>query len=423
MVDITLSTEDEQALGFKRLRISNKTSNSLLLGLPVELVSYILSLLDPEHVTLFSLTCKAASILVRGTDYGKICLASVHSALHTNSGLASFQRATFLHHLAKDLPHRFVCKRCSKFHQKLVNLAEEGPDALSNSISIHRQKDLMMFGPLWPQYAFTREHGRQAVRDSSIGSEPNYATSHLAISTDWKLRRLGTSCNNPDFIHGYVKLDTEAVVVNGKLYFHKIQRIVLLPDRLKPFLTANRSSPMEQVFQSCCHGTEFRATFRPSLDMLDWNGLRGKSVHDTITKFANVARAGLPLLMPLSGLDKDTIKRYPPLPIPHAGCKHCMTEELTTIHNHGRDGVEIVSDVFQNLGSCTNDGTDNEWGYCWSGLSYDCRTLKSRRKEHPLIHPGVFPTRPGASARDHPSAPNAKDIWELHDRDREARSQ
>ncbi|KAK6950413.1 hypothetical protein Daesc_008741 [Daldinia eschscholtzii] len=446
MADDNTPTKPEQALSLVRSKATNTNNSSnsssnkscLLLGQPLELVSHTLSFLDPSQVALFSLTCKDASHLVRGTNYGKTCLASIDSALHTNSNQASSERSEFLHHLTKDLPHQFSCKRCSKLHQNLVNLTEEGPNALQNSISIHRQKDLMTFGPLWPQYAFARKQCRQAILDTmgnSNDSELSLATP-LAISTDWKLRRLGTSCNNPEFIHGYVKLDTEAIVINSRLHFHKTQRILLLPDRLKPFLSANSSSPMEQVFQSCCHGTEFRSTFRPSLDMLDWKGLRGMSVLDTITKFTNMARAGLLLVTPSTSDGYDPGKhpphKYKPLPYPHAGCKHCMTEDITTIHNHGRGGVEIVIDVFQNLGNCTSNilpnrlnldkHKNNEWGYCWSGLSYEYRSLKSRREEYSLIHPGIFPTRPGESARDHPSAPSIQDIWELHDRQREARS-
>ncbi|KAI1644760.1 uncharacterized protein F4817DRAFT_345649 [Daldinia loculata] len=424
MID-SLSTKFEQAL---ILTSYKKTDTScLLLTLPVELVLYILSLLDPKHVALFSLTCRASSSLVRGTDYGKICLASIHSALHTDLDQASLERTEFLHHLVKDLPHLFVCKRCSKLHRNLVSLVEEGPDALKSSTSIRRQKGLMTFGTLWPQYAFTCKQGREAIMNYSNGMESNLATSHLSISTDWKLRRLGTSCNNPDFIHGYVKLDTEAAVVNDNLYFHKIQRILLLPDRVKPFLKANASSPMEQVFQSCWHGTEFRSTFRPFLDLLDWNGLHKMSVHDTISKFATMAHERLFLMKPagLDGYDLDgfSLRNYP-----LAGCKHCTTENTTTIHNHGRGGVEIVSDTYQDLGDCIDDVirdydsyVDNEWGYCWSGLSYEYRILLSRRQEHPPVNPRIFLTRPGTSAVHHPSAPSIQDIWELHDHDREAR--
>ncbi|KAI0115000.1 hypothetical protein F4814DRAFT_417847 [Daldinia grandis] len=423
MID-SLPIKFQQAL---TLASSKKTDTPCLLGLPVELVLYILSLLDPRHVALFSLTCKASSRLVRGTDHGKICLASIHSALHTDLDQASLERTEFLHHLAQDLPHKFVCKRCSKLHQNLVSLVEENPDALKSPTSIRRQKGLMTFGALWPQYAVACQQGREAIKNCSSGMESNLATSHLSISTDWRLRRLGTSCNNPDFIHGYVKLDTEAAVVNDNLYFHKIQRILLLPDRVKPFLKANASSPMDQVFQSCCHGTEFRSTFRPFLDLLDWNGLRKMSVHDTISKFTTMAHEGLFLtkLAELSGYDLDgfSLRNYP-----LAGCKHCTTENTTTIHNHGRGGVEIVSDTYQDLGDCTDDiirdcdgHVDNEWGHCWSGLSYEYRILLSRRQEHPPVNPGIFLTRPGTSAIHHPSAPSIQDVWELHDHDREAK--
>ncbi|KAI0850897.1 hypothetical protein F5Y00DRAFT_231104 [Daldinia vernicosa] len=425
MVD-NLSAKFEQALILTSSK--NTDTSCLLLGLPVELVLYILSLLDPRHVALFSLTCKASSRLVRGTDYGKVCLASIHSALHTDLDQASRERTEFLHHLVKDLPHMFVCKRCSKLHRNLVSLVEEGPHALKNYTSICRQKGLMTFGTLWPQYAFTCKQGREAIRNCSSGMEPNLATSHLSISTDWKLRRLGTSCNNPDFIHGYVKLDTEAAVENDNLYFHKIQRILLLPDRVKPFLKANASSPMEQVFQSCCHGTEFRSTFRPFLDLLDWNGLHKMSVHDTISKFVTMAHESLFSTKP-AGLDGYDLERVSLPNYWFAGCKHCTTDSITTIHNHGRSGVEIVNDTYQDLGDCIDHVirncdryVGNEWGHCWSGLSYEYRILLSRRQDHPQVNAGIFMTRPGTSAIHHPSAPSTQDIWELHDHDRAAKS-
>ncbi|KAL7626688.1 hypothetical protein AAE478_003462 [Parahypoxylon ruwenzoriense] len=389
-----------------------------ILDLSMELVLMILSFLSHEEIVLFSLTCKTASRL--------FChLWPPHpKGGGSQPPWMPSGRFMFLDLLSVDLPYHFVCNRCRKLHSHR-GLTLGGQCPRHNSIVVVRShryrihKGTMTFGPLWPQYAFSHNEAREVMLCDRYGPECGLPISHLSISTDWKLARLGTACNNPYFIHGYVKLDTEAVVMYRSLFFHKIQRIWLLPDKLKSFLNYNVDRAIEQVFKSCCHETNIKASFSPGLHILDWRRLDGMCVRDTISEFQCMAQrsARLPQPAGLEGWDTDNFDSRPQT---LGGCRHCMTDYAFTIHNHGRAGVEIIFDVFQDLGSCDSK-TCNKWAYCWGDVYLDYPSSIHRRQTYPVIHPRLFPTAPGKSAKGHPSAPTPEDIWELHEYERRAR--
>ncbi|KAI8966774.1 hypothetical protein F5Y11DRAFT_3145 [Daldinia sp. FL1419] len=423
MADNNISIKFEQSLSLESSK--GAVMPPFVLNLPVELISHILSFLELECVLHFSLTCKDLFCVVRDSQYNEQCLAAVSKLPR--------ERTEFLRILAKDLPQMFVCQRCSKLHRNLVGLHKDGPLNLMYSVSIRsmrRRHGLMTFGDLWPQYSFSREQGRQAIKNQSNPlKKHSLATSHLAISTDWELRRLGTSCNNPTFIHGYVKLNTEAVVVNGTLRFHKIQRILLLADRLKPFLRGNCIRPMEQVFQSCHHGTQIRETFRPEMNSnFDWSRFTRSNVRETITGLAAMANNSAPGGARLMGHGEyDRFRRLmPPRRVySPTACRRCTTENATTIHNHGLEGVEIVIDVYQDLGNCIDDlaqsqdgeRSDNKWGHCWPGLGQEYESPELKREPFNFL---AFPTPPGKSALTHRSAPDIY-FWNLDGYEREVR--
>ncbi|KAI2471664.1 hypothetical protein F4781DRAFT_386270 [Annulohypoxylon bovei var. microspora] len=400
-----------------------------ILDLPPELVFEILAFLDPPYVILFSLTCKSALSLISTTEYGKYCLSFVQKGLQDcrRSAIGSESvldpRYKFLQLLADDYLHRFVCLRCAKLHQ---NPTGESRNVQNNSIIVRdrlnlRPKGVMTFGPLWPQHVITFDKAREALEGTLGNPGANLPLSRLSISTDWKLARLWTSCYNPEFIHGYVKLDTEATVVNGSLFFHKVQRVLLQPEKVKPFFRSSKSWLMEEIFKSCSHSGQFRYGFQPSLSHFSWDSLDKLSVHRIISELVAMAHWKVLLTEPtrLDGwdMDKFELQSYS-----LTGCNQCPTDNAITIHNHGRAGVEIVADVFQNLGDCTSS-TNCKWEACWLNCLEELyRTILLRRVDHPTIHPVIFPTPPGRSAMKHPSAPSADDVWELHEHDREARS-
>ncbi|KAI1406615.1 hypothetical protein F4819DRAFT_439731 [Hypoxylon fuscum] len=385
-----------------------------ILDLPAELVFGILSFLDHGEVALFSLTCKVASLLIRDSDFGKICLASLHSALLTRQD-SPFQRPKlFLQLLAKDLPYHFVCQRCLKLHSHR--------SLIQDPVRSHQRLDLsnglMTFGPLWPQYAFSSDEICEVLRYHHTSKASGLPLSHLAISTDWKLARLGASCNNPNYTHGYAKLDTEAVIVNNNLFFHKTQRILLLPGDVKVFIENNSRTAMEQVFNSCCHGVRLQSCFYPDLRDISWGQHISKniSVRDMISGIISMTTNRLRVK------GRDTFRSspgYPGLP----GCRHCITDELITMHNHGREGVEIIFDVFQDLGQCMPPIlVSSNWAYCWSrDVDLGFNSVRKRRQTHREVDPSIFPTPPGRSAREHPSKPSAQDMWELGEHERQAK--
>ncbi|KAI1107286.1 hypothetical protein F4804DRAFT_298326 [Jackrogersella minutella] len=400
-----------------------------ILNLPPELVLDILSFLDPASVILFSLACKSAFGLVRGTDHGRICLSSVQGDLVAHRILfadyaepTSLQRLEFLQLLAVDYLDLFVCHHCAKLHP---NPTGESRNAQHNSVMARDRHDLspkgvMTFGPLWPQHAISIDEARESLKHGTKGPGASLSIPNLTISTDWKLARLWSSCYNPDFIHGYVKLDTEAVVVDGSLFLHKAQRVLLLPEKVKSFFKARRSLLMEQVFKSCFHGGQFRYAFHPSLHSFSWDNLDKSSVHRLISELISMAGWKVCLAQPV-GPDGWDLGKIEFQPHAIAGCHGCTTDNILNIHNHGRAGVEIVTDVYQNLGD-VSDPTDRHWEACWTNRQDgQYKTLMHRRLDHPTVDPRIFLTSPGTSARNHPSAPSIRDVWELHEHERKVR--
>ncbi|KAI1454990.1 hypothetical protein F4805DRAFT_437520 [Annulohypoxylon moriforme] len=415
----------------KKLAIRQKPSGlpgpCRILDLPPELVLEILSFLDPPYVILFSLTCKAAYRLISSIAYGKFCLSYIQKGFRDcrrediGSLSAADPRYKFLQLLADDHLHLFTCLRCAKLHQ---NFAGESRNARYNSVAIRdrlspRPRGVMTFGPLWPKYAFTFEEAREAVK-GTIGRPRNkLPLPPLAISTDWKLAQLWPSCYNPEFIHGYIKLDTEATIVDGSLYFHKVQRILLQPEKVKPFFSSSKSWLMEEVFKSCIHSGQFRYAFQPPLSSFSWDSLDKTSVHSVISELIRMAQWKVLVAEPsrLNGWDMDKLELQA---YSLTGCCACVTDNAITIHNHGRGGVEIIADVFQKLGNVMNPA-DRFWESCWfSQLDEVYRSILVRRAYHTIIEPAIFATPPGRSARKHPSAPSVDDIWELHEHDLEA---
>ncbi|KAI1375954.1 hypothetical protein F4677DRAFT_421412 [Hypoxylon crocopeplum] len=396
----------------------------LLLDMPIELALEVISLLDIVDIALLSLTCKDAFHFIRSTDFGSTSATDLRNALMTKSPSMFLERARFLHLLADDYPYLFVCQRCSKLHQ-YESLAVQGQYAREYTVIVRGRRDpslkgLMTFGPLWPQYALSFNRASEIIRHTCDGLNPRAPVADLALSTDWKLARLGTSCNNPDMTHGYVKLDAEAVIVGGCLFFHKTHRVLLQPEKVMGFLRINASYPMDQIFKGCCHGLDPLSSFFPPLGSLGWSRFKGMSIHEMVSEFVSMARkkAGLREAPGPEGWDLST--RHMPTYALH-GCRDCTTDSAITIHNHGRAGVEIILDVFQELGSCS-EPRYNDWEYCWSGhggLRY--ANLSRRRSDYPQVDVSLFPTPPGRSGMRHQSAPTARDVWELHEHQRVAK--
>ncbi|KAI2639842.1 hypothetical protein GGS26DRAFT_287353 [Hypomontagnella submonticulosa] len=392
-----------------------------ILDLPAELILCILSFLGSKEVVLFSLTCKDVSRFVRGAKFGRLHLDALHRALQRDEENLEpgYERVEFLHLLSQDHPRLFMCYRCCKLHQSLTGEDRLIPqDSDLGNEDIKEWKGELVFGPLWPQYTISHPAAFGITADNRATLGPGYPGTQLSISTDWKLARLGTFCNNPDFIHGYVKLDTEAVVVNGSLLFHKTQRILLLPERVKPFFKCMAFYRMEQVFTSCCHNSDLDHTFRPFLSTIHWNDFDKIGVRDTISGFIKMTHYQMLLSEPpgVDGWDMEALELHPDS---LAGCNRCTTEYAVTIHNHGRAGVEIILDVFQDFG----DSSSPKWqNCCFDSQGTAFNTVLQRRRDpgYGAVDPRIFPTPPGKSAKEHPSAPATRDMEDLHEHERRA---
>ncbi|XXH04920.1 hypothetical protein Hte_011342 [Hypoxylon texense] len=444
-----------------------------MLDLPTELVLSIISCMDHGEAILFSLASRAARDVVSGASYGKSSL----DALNDDPA----KRLAFLELLARDLPYHFVCRRCRKLHSHRRLLEDDDPDARHGEppAMSHRRLDparkgLLTFGPLWPQYAFSIDDARAAVSQQQqqqhhhhhhhhhhqllprLGRyrQPAHPVPQLSLRTPWKLARLGASCGNPELLYGYAKLDAEAVWTpaataagggggggpsrTGRLCLHKAQRVLVRPDRAPAFLRRGASAPPEHVFRPCPHdvdggGGGLWSAFAP-LELLPaarrpprGSGSGSGSVLESVSALADrvARRYGLDRACGPEGWDASSISDHL-LP----GCAFCMTETVLTIHNHGREGVEIILDAYQDLGDCAaaaaaataSTGEDSNWLVCCSRDTHIVFQNATRRRQvHPAVDLSMFPTRAGKSAQGDPSAPSAKDIWELHEHERRAR--
>ncbi|KAI0840642.1 hypothetical protein F5Y06DRAFT_263249 [Hypoxylon sp. FL0890] len=406
-----------------------------VLRLPPELVLEILEFLDPAYVVLFSLTCKAAFNLFRRAPFSKSHLWSISTEANTppwglilRHGPMGPSRGEFLELLTYDHPHLFICQRCLKLHKYPTSecrLAQHTAAWIRDRRNF-RPKGLMTFGPLWPQYAFTFDEARAVVERACNGPQYGLPLSHFSISTNWKLARLGTACSNPEFLHGYVKLDTEAVVVGGCLFFHRIHRILLLPEKVMPLVnritTASiLGNKMGEVFTYCHHKANVRDAFDLSPVSRFWHPFTRNSVSSVISSVITNAqrRVGLPEPAGLDGWDLDAFSTRV---YSFSGCCKCTTDYAITVHNHGRAGVEIVSDAIQDLGHCANPN-DCKWEQCWySALEVRYHDFMDRQRHYPMIGLEMFPTRPGVSAIKHPSAPTISDLWDTHEHERHVRT-
>lgn len=401
-----------------------------ILDLPLELVWHIIHFLDPAEITTFSITCKAALKLARSTRYGVIGASVLQRPLQAGveSTVMRQLRVKFLHGLIQDKKSAFFCPNCAKVHsyQSLVckgqavfifnrSLALTQPSTASK----HRAtliQGIMTFGPFWPEYAFTYEDARQAL--SKI--KRSQAVSHLprfAISTNWKLSKLGTHCTNPDAICGYVKLDTEAMVTEGRLIQHTTHRVLLNEDAVVPFFKASKLTKRGPFFKGCCHEIDINLLFYPPLNQLVWSFLDqlneqtdGYEVADHLSPMALRKASFILESARLEGWDMQEMNINPYI---LAGCSGCWTETAITIHNHRQSGIEIVFDVFQ----CLFDGEKphgKHWQHSWGGnLKMEFQDAASRRLEHGQVHPAAFRTPPGKSLQRHHSAPSRKDIEAL----------
>ncbi|KAI6092499.1 hypothetical protein F4821DRAFT_224187 [Hypoxylon rubiginosum] len=430
-----------------------------ILDLPSELVLAILSFMDRSEVLLFSLTCKVAHNFVFGKDpeeenpresLGEECVRILRNgSFATPTPFA--QQFAFLTQLSRDLPYTFVCERCRKLHSHRSLLWYGDGDGADQPIMSHcypdpQRKGLMTFGPLWPQHAFTWDAAYDAMM-IRLNSSHVLPIPQLSLSTDWKLARLGASCNNPGFIHGYVKLDTEAVFAKDKLFLHKTQRVIVQPDRLLEFLERSLA-PMEQVLRPCPHAESLGRMFAQlfAVDVLDDLRGRNTAVYDAV---AQVLRAVVRTRdagesfytyygwTPRSATETEETAAVEallyPNGLPMSGCRACITDFLLTVHNHGRGGVEVVLDAYQDLGDCgsTHPGKvgDRNWILgCGGGggssspddrLDFD--SVRERRQAYPAVDIDMFPTRPGRSALEHLTAPFAVDVFHLGDYERKAR--
>ena len=229
----------------------------------------------------------------------------------------------------------------------------------------------------------------------------------LRYSTEWTFADFyGMPYNyptsGPNQFLSYVKLDTDAAIHNKHLLCHRTQRIWV---------------PIHK------QGTD--VLFRYSVGSIA-NDLR-ICAHFNINSTNMVLRFIKPLADALnsvvaadntSGTKPQDVSQQPL----SCKCTSCPTEFLVTLHIHdhggGKKSVEIVLDVWQNMGACETPNSPG-WINCWGWLNprhhkekIDWKQGQSGVDYLTQDQKNIFQPQGGASEVSHPSSPQVIARWQ-----------
>lgn len=326
-----------------------------------------------------------------------------------SAGANDQDRWDFLKRLEPQLPSHELCHYCRIFHPRAPGLQSSPWRPVTNPFSstVGRECDakevhFRRWGVGWgfgfrDLYAVMTRH--------RLTSDHGLPLSDLCVSTDWTYARAYRNLYNASrapfqrFI-SYTKLDTEAVIHDDNLLVHRTQRI-WVPIHLQgtDVLLRYGAGDIAGDFKICSH--------------------HGPQSGDMIYNFTIPFREGLRCILS-ARLDPDCAEEgEDSLPRIIKRCEDCPTEYCLSFHPHS-NSVEIVLDVWQNLGTCESPQSPG-WSSCWGTLNprFGLQSIGDGWRvawmqsavgyvgdEHLFSSPG------GESAAAHPSSAGVLEDWE-----------
>lgn len=384
-----------------------------ILRLPPELVLMLSDFLPAHDSICLALTCRdmygkvddkhwrnIQPLMIDDKKCGK--QYKVASADHDQT------RWSVLTKLQPQLPGLELCHFCRIFHPR------PSPDSgsLLRSASIESSglecdaKEFTM--GRWSSWGFAFGDLAAVMSHHFNDGSCGLPLSSLYYTTDWEYghfyRRLYNACRKPgEGFLNYIKFDADAVIDGEHLLLHRTQRVwIPFHDQGTDVLIRYGFGEIANDVRICAH---FGIT-SPKM-ILKFVSPLGDVLRITAAANHNHGDDTQP---------QDVIQK----PLLH-NCHECPTSFQSTLHVHdhggGKRSVEIILDVWQNMGTCQNPDSPG-WASCWGPLNprfrgKDNRWVKGQSEvEHVNERQrGLFQVPAGASATSHSSAHRIATQW------------
>ncbi|CAJ2506092.1 Uu.00g002220.m01.CDS01 [Anthostomella pinea] len=366
------------------LRPAAASISSVLGKIPQEAILILVSShLDWRDCVVLTLTCKdlRQSVL----DYHKLYL-SYWRDLQERRILIYWK---FLWQSANRLPG-FVCTACCRFHtQQSIDAA----DQLAINAVMVRDGDQAVMGDVVNDPCSDFQHAKDLILHGFKQSPRSLPIEDLNRSSKWEYTELGHATMPSVRVRAYIKSDTNAVVDLGHLILHRTRRMWV---------------PQHAVTDSFSNGSlrfRFKHHFRPCAHVAD------------LSTF--YSRPALEYPSETTGVSSGQREGKHWAQFGHTWwiqgkCPECATNYGFTMHSHGKSGVEIVFDTYQDLGRpsdrAAHGGVECRHRYRGTDWVYWYYRVPRRYDVLPLILHRSFRTDMGEPANWHPSAPKEDDL-------------
>ncbi|KAH8662103.1 hypothetical protein BX600DRAFT_550934 [Xylariales sp. PMI_506] len=325
------------------------------------------------------------------------------------------ERWTFLNNMEMGLPTHELCHYCRVLHPCGTSQQQSlwrPPSKHQSEIECDAKE--VQFRRWGVDWGFGFRDVYAIVSHRRLGDRHGRPLSDFCISTDWTFAQAYKNVYNASrspfkrFL-SYTKLDTEASFQGDVIVVHRVQRL-WVPIHLQgtDVLVRYGVGNIAGDFKICSHH----------------NPQSGEMIYNFVLPLRNGLKCVLAARSALDSIDVDDM----PLPRIIKRCEDCPTEYCITFHVHPGGSVEIVVNVWQNLGRGQAPQSTG-WLNCWGSLNP--RFSGSPQEDawrtewigSDVAYVGdetLFPTGAGQSAAEHPSAAAVLRHWdELHSRTKE----
>ncbi|KAK9773366.1 hypothetical protein AB5N19_02450 [Seiridium cardinale] len=318
------------------------------------------------------------------------------------------ERWNFLKEIEPQIPHLELCHYCRIFHPRLPPGNQSLWRSAASDINQEAECDVkeVQFRRWGMKWGFGFRDVYAVMARQTLSPEHGVPLSDLCISTAWTFasayRNLHNASRSPfkRFV-SYTKVDTEAVFRDKHLLVHRIQRL-WVPIHLQgtDVLVRYGAGDIAGDFKICMH--------------------HGPQSGEMINNFTIPLREGIKYVLAartVFGRTEDS-----PLPQIIKRCEDCPTEYAISFHIHNENSIEVVLDVWQNLGTCQSPQAPG-WLNCWGMLNMRMCETTDEAARTAWYQSGVgyiadatlFDTPAGQTEMGHPSSAPVLHEWaQLH---------